>query len=69
MNSIIKIVKVLEESALLIKGVSETVKNEVKEQKVGFLGMLAATLDASLLGSMLAGKGIIRASEGTISSG
>ena len=40
MNDIIKIVKSLEESGLLIKGVSETIKNEAKEQKGRFLGML-----------------------------
>ena len=50
-----KIVKFLEESGLLIKGVSETVENELKEQKGGFLSMLAATSAASLLGSVLTG--------------
>ena len=49
MNDIMKIVKPLEESGLLIKGVSETIQNEAKEQKSGFLGMLLGTLDASLL--------------------
>ena len=53
MNDIIKIVKSLEESGLLIKGVSKTIKNEEKEQKVGFLEMLLGTLDASLLGNLL----------------
>ena len=48
-NDIIKIVKLLEESDLLIKGVSETSKNEAKEQKGGFLGILLGTLVASLL--------------------
>ena len=47
MNGIIKIVKSLEEFGLLIKGVSETIKNEEKEQKDGFLGMLWGTLVAS----------------------
>ena len=51
MNDIIKIVKSLEESVLLIKGVSETIKNEAKEQKGGFLGMLLCTLGVSLLGN------------------
>ena len=51
-----KIPKSLDESGLLIKRVSETVKNEVKEQKGGFLDMLAATLADSLLGSALTGK-------------
>ena len=61
-----KIVKFLEESGLLIKGVSETVENEIKEQKGGLLSMLAATLAANLLGSVLTGKGVIRASEGQV---
>ena len=42
---------------MLIKTVSETVENEVKEQKEIYLGMLAATLGARLLANMLAGKG------------
>ena len=49
MNDIIKIVKSLEESGLFIKGVNETVKNEAKEQKGGFLRMLLGTLGTSLL--------------------
>ena len=67
-----KIVKSLEECGLLIKGVSETIENESKEQKGGFLGMLLSTLAASLLWNMLAGKpkwsggGLIRAGKGTI---
>ena len=52
MNDIMKIIKSLEESGLLIKGVSETIKNEVKEQNGGFLGMLLGTLGASLLGNL-----------------
>ena len=59
-----KIVKSLEESGLLIKGVSETIKNEAKEQKAGFLRMLLGTLGASLLGNLLTGKGTITAGEG-----
>ena len=62
-----KIVKSLEESRLLTKGISKKVKNEVKEQKGGFLGMLLGTLGASLLRSALtwrrAGEGIIWASQ------
>ena len=53
-----KIVKSLKEAGLLIKGVSETVENEVNEKKSRFLGMLAATLGASLLGNMLTGRGM-----------
>ena len=69
MNDIIKIVKSLEESGLLIKGVSKTIKNEGKEQKGGFLGMLLGTLGASLLRNLLTGKGTIRAGKGTIRAG
>ena len=68
-NVIMKIVKSLEESGLLIKGFSETIKTEVKEQTVGFLSILLVTLVASLLGSLLTGKGTIRAGEGTIRAG
>ena len=60
-EDIIKIVKSLEDSGLLLKGVTETVQNEVKEQKGGFLSMLLGTLGASLLGNLLTGKGINRA--------
>ena len=63
MNDILKIVKSLEESGLLIKGVSKTIQNEAKEQKGGFLSILLATLGASLLGNLLTGKGTIRAGE------
>ena len=69
MNDIIKIVKSLEESGLLIKGLSETIKNEAKEQTGGFIVMLLGTLGASLLGNLLTGKGIIRAGKGTIRPG
>ena len=69
MNDIMKIIKSLEESGLLIKGVSETIKNEAKEQKGGFLGMLLGTLCVSLLGNLLAGKGTLRAGKGTIRAG
>ena len=54
-----------EDSGLLIKGVTETFENEIKEQTGGFLGMLVATLGASLLGNMLVGKSALRAGEGT----
>ena len=56
MNYIMKIVKCLEESGLLIKGVSETIKNEAKEQEGGFLNMLLGTLGASLLEKLLISK-------------
>ena len=54
-EDIIKIVKSLEDSVFLLKGVTETVQNEVKEQKGGFLSMLLGTLDVSLLGNILKG--------------
>ena len=56
----------LEDSGLLVKEVSETIQNEGKEQKGGFLSMLLGTLDATLLGDMLTGKEIIRAGYGSI---
>ena len=65
MEDILKIVKSLEDSGILLKRVSETIKNESKEQRGGFLSMLVGTLAADLLGNMLAGKGVIRAGEGT----
>ena len=64
MEDIIKIVKSLEDSGLLLKGVTETVQNEIKEQKEGFLSMLLDTLGASLLGNLLTGKGMYRAEKG-----
>ena len=60
MNDIMKIIQPLEESGLLIKGISEAIKNEGKEQKGGFLGML---LGDTLLGDILTGRNIIRAGE------
>ena len=54
-EDIMKIVKSLEDSGLLIKGVSETIKNEVKEQKGVFLGMILRNLSVSLLGNILTG--------------
>ena len=72
-NDIIKIVKSLEDSGVLLKGVSETIQHEAREQRGGFLGMLLGTLGASLLGDVLSkglsGKGVIRAGEGTIRPG
>ena len=69
MQDLLKIVKSLEDSGLLLDGITETVKNEVKEQKSGFLSMLLGTISASLLGNMLAGRGVIRAGEGTVRDG
>ena len=64
MNDITKIVQALEDSNILLKGVTTTIKNETKEQNRGFLSMLLGTLGASLLGNLLSGKGIVRASSG-----
>ena len=73
MNDILKIVKYLEDSGVLLKGVTETIQNEAKEQIGGFLSMLLGTLGASLLGDLLtknlSGKGGIRAGEGAIRAG
>ena len=64
-NDIIKIVKSLENSGVLLKGVSETIQYGAKEQRGGFLSMLLGTLGASLSGNLLTGgKGAIRAGEG-----
>ena len=65
MNDIMNIVKSLEESGLLIKNVSQTIKNEAKEQKGGFLGMLLGTLVASLLENLLKSKRGIATTQGT----
>ena len=74
-----KIVRSLEESGLLIQGVSQTIKNEAKDQKGGFLSLLLGTICVSLLGNLLTGRGAIatsqrceaniRAGEGTSKAG
>ena len=64
-----EIIKSLEESELLIKGISETIENETKEQKGGVLSVILGTLAASILGNTLTGIGIIRSGEGTIRAG
>ena len=75
MEDSIKIVKSLEDSGLLLKRITETVQNEVKEQKGGFFSMLLGTLGASLLGNILADEGtgedrrINRAGKGIIRAG
>ena len=80
MKDIMKIIKALENSGILLKGVSKTIKNETKEQKGGFLSMLLGTLGASLLGNLLTGgkgsvasrakgKGIMRADDGIVRAG
>ena len=62
-------VKIVEEWGLLIKGITEIIKNELKEQRGGFLGMLLGTLASSILENALTRKGVIRASEGVIRAG
>ena len=78
MDDVMKIVKSLGITGLLIKGVSERIQNEAKKQKVGFLGMLLGTKGASLWGNSLRNKrgkakipekGVMRAGEGTIRVG
>ena len=61
MNYIMKIVQALEDSNSLLKGVTKTIKNEIKQQTGGFLSILLGTLGASLLGNLLAEKAIVRA--------
>ena len=56
-------IEALENSGILLKGVSKTIENETKEQRGGFLSMLLGTLGASLLGNLLTGKGIMRAGD------
>ena len=58
MNDIMKIVQALQDSSILLKGVTKTIKT--KEQKGGFLSMLLGTLGASLLRNLLTEKGIVR---------
>ena len=73
MDDILKIVKSLEDSGVLLKGVNETIQHEDKEQRGGFLSMLLDTLGASLRGDVLSkglsGSGVIRAGQGRIRAG
>ena len=64
MNDIMEIVQALEDSNILFKGVTETIKNETKEQKGGFLGTVVGTLGSILLANLLSGKIIVRAGSG-----
>ena len=65
-----KIIEALENSGILLKGMSKTIENKTKEQRGGFLSMLLGTLGASLLGKLLTGgKGIVRAGEGVVRAG
>ena len=69
MNDITKIVKSLQVSGLLIKDVSQRIKNEAKKRKGGFLSMLLGILGANLLQNLLTSKGTIRTGEGTFRTG
>ena len=70
MNDIMKIIEALENSDILLKGVSKTIEKETKEQRGGFLSMLLGTLGTSLLGNLLTGgKGIMRAGDGIVRAG
>ena len=69
LKDLVEVIKTLENSGILSDGITEKLKNEVKEQKGGFLSMLLGTLGASLLGNMLVGKGVIRAGKGIIRAG
>ena len=69
MKDIMKIIEALENSGILLKGVSKTIENETKEQRGGFLNMLLGTLGASLLGNLLTGEGIMRAGDGIVRAG
>ena len=68
-----KIVQALEDSGILLKGVTKTIKNETRNRSGGFLSMLLDTLGASLLGDLLtkniSGKRTVRAGEGTLRAG
>ena len=72
-QDLLKIAKSLEDSGILLDGITETVKNEVKEQKGGFLSMFLGTLGTSLLGELLtknlSDRGVIGAGEGTVRAG
>ena len=79
MDDITKIIKFLEESGLLMKGISETIKNKAKEQTGAFSGMFLGTLGASLLGILLTdkgvrrskilGRGVMREGQGSVTAG
>ena len=69
MKCIIRIVRSLEDSGLLFKVVSETIQNQAKEQRRGFISSLLGTPGASWLENILAGKGVNRAGEGIVTAG
>ena len=69
MKDIMKIIEALENSGILLKGISKTIENGTKEQRGGFLSMLLGTLGASLLGNLSTGKGIRRVGNGIVCAG
>ena len=70
MGDIMKIIEALENSGILLEGVTKTIKNETEEQKGGFFSMLLGTRGVSLLGNLLSGgKGIVRAGEEIVRAG
>lgn len=69
MADTMKFIKSFEESGILIKVVIESIENEAKKQKGGFLSIFLGTLDTSLLGNLLAGKGVMKICEDTIRGG
>ena len=69
MDDIIRMIKSLNNSGVVIDGVSETKKYDIKKREGGFLGLLLATLGASVLGNMLTGKGVMRAGKGVVRAG
>ena len=70
MNDIMKIIEALENSGILLKGVTKTIENETKEQRGGFFSTSLGTLGASLLGNLLTGgKSIMRAGDGIVRAG
>ena len=69
LNDMIKIVKALKDSDVLLKGVIKSIENETKEQKGGFLSMLLGTMGPSLPGNLLSGKGLYRTGYGMYRTG
>ena len=69
MKDIMKIIEALENSGILLRGLSKTIENETKEQRGGSLSMFLGTLGASLLGNLLTGKGIMRAGDRIVRAG
>ena len=61
LNDRMKIIKALEDSDILLKGISKTIKGDIKKQNGNGLGMILGSLSASLLGNLLSGKGLYRA--------